>query len=64
MTPTIVSLAMGRIFRLLSRPTQPGDEAEYERCRRIIMDASDPDYTPYEPVISWARDRLKGAQGQ
>ena len=27
-----VRLAMGRIFRMGSRPTQPGDMAEYERC--------------------------------
>ena len=34
----IVCLALGRIFRLGSRPTQPGDIEEYERCRTIIMD--------------------------
>lgn len=30
-------LALGRIFRLGSRPTQEGDIAQYEDCRRIIM---------------------------
>jgi hypothetical protein len=33
-----VNLAFGRIFRLLSRPAQPGDMAEYERCRGLILD--------------------------
>lgn len=33
----IVELALGRIFRMGSRATQPGDVAEYERCRAIIM---------------------------
>jgi hypothetical protein len=57
--PSVVSLAFGRIFRLGSRPTQPGDVEEYERCRAIILDAvgeSQPDYTP-----NYARDRSKGA---
>ena len=33
-------LALGRIFRICSRPEQPGDVKEYERCRKIIMDVS------------------------
>ncbi len=33
-----IELALGRILRMASRPTQPGDNAEYERCRRIILD--------------------------
>lgn len=37
-----VELALGRIFRLGSRPTQPGDIEEYERCRAIIMAESKP----------------------
>ena len=56
-----VELALGRIFRLMSRPEQPGDAADYERCRVVIMGESElstPDYSP-----SWQRDRLKGAQG-
>lgn len=61
MTLPEVDLAFGRILRLASRPSQPGDVEEYERCRRIILDAlpaGAEDYTP-----SYARDRLKGAQG-
>lgn len=56
-----VRLALGRIFRMGSRPTEPGDIEEYERCRRIILDEVDPvapDWTP-----NYARDRSKGAQG-
>ena len=34
----LASLALGRIFRLAARPEQPGDAAEYERCRAIITD--------------------------
>ncbi len=33
-----VDLAIGRILLLGSRPSQPGDVAEYERCKAIIMD--------------------------
>lgn len=35
---TTVELAIGKIFRMMSRPTEPGDVAEYERCRAIILD--------------------------
>ena len=55
-------LAFGRMLRLASRPTQPGDVEEYERCRAIILDAfGDCDAATYRP--SWVRDRLKGAAG-
>jgi len=56
-----IELALGRILRLASRPAQPGDVADYERCRKVILDVLDP--LPYQPEISWARDRNKGAQG-
>jgi hypothetical protein len=55
-----IKLAIGRIFRLASRPEQPGDVAEYERCRSLILDHSE---IPEDRAINWARDRLKGAQG-
>lgn len=70
-----IELALGRIFRLASRPEQPGDVADYERCRRVILDVLDPVavplYAPYgagyaakeEPGANWVRDRNKGAQG-
>lgn len=33
-----VSLAIGRILRMGSRPGQPGDIEEYYRCRGIVLD--------------------------
>jgi len=53
-------LALGRIFRIASRPYQEGDIEEYERCRAIIMSDME---TIEEWAPRWARDRLKGAQG-
>lgn len=32
-----VTLAIGRLFRILSRPYEPGDEEQYERCRAVVM---------------------------
>ncbi len=55
-----VNLALGRIFRLGSRPTQPCDVADYERCRSIILNICEP-VSDYQPC--YASDRLKGAQG-
>lgn len=54
-------LALGRILRMASRPSLPGDVEEYERCRAIIMGEIDPVQADYRP--SYVRDRLKGAQG-
>lgn len=56
-----VQLAIGRILRMGSRPTQPGDVAEYERCRAIILDLCEPVAAGYSP--NYARDRLLGAAG-
>lgn len=57
----LCELALGRILRLASRPAQPGDEAEYDRCRAIIMEHF-PEPTPdYKPC--YVRDRNKGAAG-
>lgn len=63
MTHAAAALALGRILRLASRPARPGDAAEYERCRAIVLDDlrdvdARPDHAP-----NWARDRHKGAQG-
>lgn len=60
-TKKLVDLAIGRILRMGSRPTQPGDVEEYERCRAIIMEHAPPAGDDYE--VNWARDRLKGAAG-
>lgn len=47
-----VHLALGRIFLLLSRPYQPGDEAEFANARAVILEATDtvPEYR--EPAAS------------
>lgn len=62
---TLVKLALGRIFRLGSRPTQPGDVEQYEFCRSLIMDATEllRENPPKDTRPNWVRDRNKGAQG-
>jgi hypothetical protein len=60
-TRMLINLAIGRILRLGSRPTQPGDVEDYERCRAIIMEHAPKRAPDYE--VNWARDRLKGAAG-
>lgn len=40
----LAKLAIGRILRLCSRSEQPGDVAEYERCRKIVLDAAEDDH--------------------
>lgn len=56
-------LALGRILRLASRPSRPGDVAEYERCRAIIMEAVGSGVAgAWTPNV--ARDRNRGAAGQ
>ena len=44
----VVTLAIGRLFRILSRPHQPGDLEEYERCRAVVMShvILPPEYEP------------------
>lgn len=61
----LVELALGRIFALGSRPTQPGDAEQYEVCRAIIQTVADIEGVSGEPdwVPSWPRDRNKGAAG-
>lgn len=54
----LACLAIGRIFRLASRPEQPGDVAEYERCRAIVLDAVEEMPVTYQP--NYARDYGKG----
>lgn len=56
----LVELAIGRVLRIMSRPFREGDVEDYERCRAIIFEHS-PEYVDDSPC--WARDRLKGAQG-
>lgn len=49
---------LGRIFRIMARPEQLDDVADYQRCRAIIMDAApnpEPDYQPRERYTSHTR---------
>jgi hypothetical protein len=48
----IVKMALGRIFLLGSRSTQPGDVETYEDCRRVILEALDPLAPPFVPVLA------------
>jgi hypothetical protein len=63
-----INLALGRIFRLASRPEQSGDIADYERCRSLILNALDPNMVIHHAAMAQqhnvGRDRMKGAQGQ
>ena len=34
----IALLAIGRVLRLMTRPTQPGDIEMYETCKSIVLD--------------------------
>ena len=50
------SLIIGRIFRMGSRPTQPGDVKEYDRCVRLFMDIHEgiePDPPMSMPYPGW-----------
>jgi len=31
------TLAIGRVLKIMSRPYQPGDEFEYEYCKRLAL---------------------------
>ncbi len=57
-------LALGRILRMGSRSEQPGDGAEYWRCRNMIMDILEPVMPAYvDRAPCYGRDRLHGAAG-
>ena len=58
---SVVDLAIGRILRLGSRPTQPGDIEQYERARAVILAELGNRVEAYRH--NWARDRLLGAAG-
>jgi hypothetical protein len=61
-TPQAVQLAIGRIFRMASRPEKPGDTAAYFAARSVIM-AYHEGELPVDRSPNWARDRGRGAQG-
>lgn len=51
-----VMLALGRIFRLMARPAQTGDVADYEAARAVVMTVLDPPpFVSHAP--NYARDR-------
>lgn len=56
-----VQLALGRIFRLGSRPFRSGDLEEYEKARAVVLAHTSSESEVYRP--DWARDRSKGAPG-
>lgn len=58
---TAGNMALGRIFQLMSRPFQPGDIEEYERCRAAVLNVAPPGGADYRHC--YVRDRLKGAAG-
>lgn len=61
----IMSLAIGRLLRIMSRPAQDGDHDEYTRIRSIILDQHEQAHGPLtsQYVPNYVRDQLKGAQG-
>ena len=36
--PLEVQCALGRIFRMMQRPSEPGDIEMYVKCRAIVLD--------------------------
>jgi hypothetical protein len=56
-----VRLALGRIFKLLSRPEHPGDVRQYEAARSVVLNHLEPGVAEYRP--NYASDWNKGAQG-
>jgi len=56
----MMQCAIGRLFQILSRPYRPGDDAEYEMCRRVVLRLSEPNP---DHQANYARDHAKGAQG-
>ena len=59
--PQEVQLALGRIFRLMSRPFQEGDIEQYEAARAVVLAHTGDVVADYQP--NWARDRLCGVSG-
>lgn len=62
---TALRLSIGRLFRMASRPAEPGDAATFHDCRRTALDAAEAlgmdTIGPYRP--DWVRDRHAGAAG-
>lgn len=54
----MVNMAIGRLFRIMSRPYQEGDEEQYEKCKDVITAIAGSGGTDYAP--NYARDYRKG----
>jgi hypothetical protein len=56
-----VKAALGRMFRMMMRPYQEGDVAEYEKCRGVVLDCSPEPEEDHSP--NWVLHRRMGAAG-
>lgn len=58
--PRIMPLVIGRLFKLASRPEQPGDGEEYEKIRRVAMACGEALETapPYQLLPPGLVDRI------
>ena len=65
MTPAM-QLALGRIFRMLSRPFEPGDIEQYERCQAIIMAEAEAEGCVVHRYLNPGKSptRARGARGE
>ncbi len=59
--PQEVQLALGRIFRLMSRPAQPGDVQQYYAARAVVLEYTGDVIADWQP--DYGRDRMRGAAG-
>ena len=59
--PVEVQMALGRMFAMMSRPTQPGDVETFHAIRAVVLDAAQPQPPEYRP--DYVAQRLMGAQG-
>ena len=62
MTPE-VQMALGRMFRMMSRPTAVGDVAMYAAIRSLLLDAAEGRIDGSSHAPNYVRERLSGAQG-
>ena len=59
-----LSLAIGKLFRIASRPAQEGDVGAYLHLRGVALDAAEVlRISANVPNRSWAAQRNCGAQG-
>ncbi len=56
-------LALGRIFRLMSRPFQEGDIEQYEAARAAFLNEAPQPEPPDQYQVNWARDRKMACCG-